>query len=108
MSLSIPKTLFELPATIDIGTNRVTPLAVMPCARPCDPRGWFASFTFHCCSNPGFDKAAREILSSVRTHDVRCASASAVSHCEPPRPGCAKVIAPAQTVTDVRTANIKR
>src|SRR5262245_16729319 len=66
--------------------NSVTPAAVTPCPRPFTPRGWLSSFTFHCSSNPGFDSACTEILSSVRTHDVRCASPSAVSHCVPPRP----------------------
>jgi hypothetical protein len=33
VSLSIMWTLFELSATIDVGTNSVTPLAVTPCVR---------------------------------------------------------------------------
>ena len=58
--------------------------------------------TVHCSSKPGFDSACTEILSSVRTHDVRCASPSAVSHCEPPRPTCANARLPA---SDARHAD---
>src|SRR5918997_1166733 len=63
--------LFELPATIDIGTKSVTPLAVTPCASPWEPRGWLFSLTFHCSSKPGLAIAATEILSSLRIHEVR-------------------------------------
>src|SRR4029077_12632919 len=77
--------------------NSVTPLAVTPEPRPCTPRGWLSSFDVHCSSKPGADNACTEILSSVGTHDVRCASASAVSHCEPPRPTCANARLPAST-----------
>ena len=41
-----------------------------------------------------------EILSSARTHDVRCASPSAVSHCVPPRPIWAKTTLPAADADD--------
>src|SRR5678815_2796680 len=88
-------TLFELPVTSDIGMNSVTPLAVAPAPRPNTPRGWLSSFDVHCSSKPGDDIVGTEILSSLRTHDVRCASASAVGHCEPPRPTCANARLPA-------------
>src|SRR5688572_30456433 len=61
------------------------------------PRGWLLSFAVHCSSKPGCDSAATEILSSARTHDVRCASASAVGHCVPPRPTCPSARPPAST-----------
>src|SRR5262245_28051302 len=106
VSLSIAYTLFELPVTSDIGTNRVTPLALTPCERPPTPRGWLLSFTFHWRSKPGFDIASTEILSSARIHDVRCASASAVSHWEPPRPGWVKTTVAMRSDVAVATIHV--
>jgi len=60
---------------MDVGTNSVTPLAVTPCVTRCDPRRGLSSREVHCNSNPGFDIDSTEIFGSVRTHDVRCASA---------------------------------
>src|SRR5262245_15240293 len=98
-------TLFELPVTSDIGTNNVTPLALTPCDSPCKPRGWLPSLDFHCISKPCFNNASTEILSSARIHDVRSASPKAVSHWEPPRPGCVKTTVLAKTA---QTTTVKR
>jgi hypothetical protein len=78
--------LFELPATMDIGTNSVTPFAVTPCCSPFTPRVRFSSFVVHCRSNPGCDIEVTEIFGSVRIQNVRCASPPAVSHSVVPRP----------------------
>src|SRR6188768_687751 len=96
--------LFELPPTTDIGTKSVTPAPVTPWVRPFTPRGWLASFDVHCSAKPGFARAAAEILSSVRIQLVRWASASAVSHCEPPpRPGCASATPTTAAKVDIST-----
>jgi hypothetical protein len=92
VSLSIAETVFELPATIDMGTNSVTPFAVIPCRRPLPPRLALSSFDVHCRSNPGFDSDATEIFGSLRIQCVRCASAPAVIHSVVPRPTCAPTV----------------
>ena len=75
VSLSSMCSLFELPATSDVGTKSVTPLAVTPCVRPWSPRRWLSSFDVHCNSNPGFDIDSTEMFGSVCSQDVRWASA---------------------------------
>src|SRR4029453_7297191 len=86
VSLSSMYRLFEPPATSDAGTKSVTPLAVTPCVRPCDPRRWLSRFAVHCNSKPGFDIDATEMFGSVCSQDVRWASAYGVGQSDQPRP----------------------
>src|SRR5690348_6737964 len=89
--------LFELPVTSDIGTKSVTPLAVTPAESPFERRAGLSSFVFHWSANPGLAIVSGEISASDRIHDVRCASAPAVSHSVVPRPTCANTAAPHTT-----------
>ena len=52
-----------------------------------DQRGYYLFGHSAAKRHSGFDIAATDTLSSARIQEVRCASANAVSHCEPPRPG---------------------
>src|SRR5258708_36640498 len=45
-----------------------------------------SSACFHSNWNPAFDRLCLEILGSVRTEDVRCASLRLVGQTPPPRP----------------------
>src|SRR3954453_6708531 len=98
--------VLELPVTSDIGTKIVTPVAVTPCPGPYTPRGGLSSFVFHWRSNPGFESAGTEILSSAATHDVRWAFPSAVSHCVPVRPIWPKTTV--VVIADASRTTIKR
>ena len=65
--------------------------------RPADRRPVALRIATGTFSKPGADIDDTEIFASVRIQDVRCASACAVSHSEPPRPTWASVTAPAKT-----------
>src|SRR5882724_1081379 len=60
---------------------------------------WFSSFAFQSSWKPGLVRVSLEILGSVLTHEVRCASPLVVVQLAPPRPcACA-----AHTATTART-----
>src|SRR5258708_26563866 len=66
------------------------------------------SACFHSNWKPGFDRLCREILGSVRTEGVRCASLRPVVHTPPPRPCACAAPAAARLKTHDQTERQRR
>ena len=74
VSLSSAKTWLEGAPIIESGVKMFTPDVITPApnATPC--RTGLSSVVFHCSSNPGWLMVSGEMLTSVRIHEVCCAS----------------------------------
>src|SRR5690349_4439912 len=80
VSLSIAKTRFAGPATVESGVKRVTPGLTTPWVSEIPWRAGLSSLVFHCSANPGRLMDSIEMLVSVRTQEERWASPYAVGH----------------------------
>src|SRR5229473_8316738 len=67
-----------------------------------------SSACFHSNWNPAFDRLCLEILGSVRTEDVRCASLRLVVQTPPPRPCACAAPAAARLKTHDQTERRRR
>jgi hypothetical protein len=69
------KTWLEGAAIVESGVKMFTPDVTTPGPSETPCRTGLSSLVFHCRSNPGCPMLSGEILTSLRIHDVRCASA---------------------------------
>jgi hypothetical protein len=74
------KTWLEGAAIVESGVKMFTPDVTTPGPSEMPCRAGLSSVVFHCSSNPASLIVSGEMLTSVRIHDVRCASACAVGH----------------------------
>jgi hypothetical protein len=74
VSLSSAKTWFEGAPIIESGVKMFTPDVITPAPSETPCRTGLSSVVFHWSSNPGRLMVSGEMLTSVRIHEVCCAS----------------------------------
>ena len=74
VSLSTAKIWLEGAAIVESGVKMFTADVTTPGLSETPCRTGLSSLVFHCSSNPGWLMVSGEMLTSVRIHDVCCAS----------------------------------
>lgn len=74
VSLSIAKIWLDGAAIVESGVKIFTPDVITPAPNETPCRTGLSSAVFHCSSNPGWLIVSTEMFTSLRIHDVCCAS----------------------------------
>jgi hypothetical protein len=95
------KTWLDGAAIVESGVKMFTPEVITPGPSETPCLMGLSSMVFHCSSNPDWLIVSGEMLTSVRIHDVRCASAEAVGHSV----GLPRLCPPATTTAAIAAAS---